>query len=370
MIDVDVSLYRPGFALQAQCRLSGSVTGLLGPSGAGKSTLLGITAGFIKPDSGRVTIGDVCLFDSGRGIDIPIHQRRIGMVFQDNRLFPHMRVRDNLRYGFELLPTVERRFNYKHIVDMLEMGHLQSQRAHQLSGGEKQRVALGRALLASPLLLLLDEPLASLDVHLKNQILPFLRRIRDEIGIPMLYVSHSINEVLYLTSHVAVMERGRILGTGNFHEVMQDAHMLALAHSLGLENVVRGIVAERDMENGYSTIMLGAQALHMPILNCAAGIEISASIAASSIALSRDKVTGITIQNQLRGQVTKLHLTAGRVLVSVEVEGQVLLAEITPKAVHDLQLENGMTVYCLIKTQSVMPLLVAAETENLSAGTV
>lgn len=369
MIDIDVSLQRPGFTLQVQCMLSARVTGLLGPSGAGKSTLLGMIAGFIKPDSGRVMLDDICLFDSSRGIDIPISQRQIGMVFQDNRLFPHMSVRENLQYGFKLLPAGKRRFEYPHIVDLLEIGHLQSQRAHQLSGGEKQRVALGRALLASPRVLLLDEPLAALDVHLKNQILPFLRRIRDEIGIPMLYVSHSINEVLYLTPQVALMERGHLLGAGYFHEVMQDARMLALAHTLGLENVVRGKLAERNMEHGYSTIMLGTQELHTPVMDCAVGENISASIAASSIALSRGRVAGITIQNQLLGRVSNIHITGVRALVSVEVDGQVLLAEITPKAVHDLQLQNGMIVYCLIKTQSVVPLLAAGGTADFSADT-
>ena len=332
MIDLDVELVRANFRLQVAGRLDAPIIGLLGPSGAGKSTLLGIVSGFIRPDRGHVVLGGDQLFDSNKHINIPIHQRRVGMVFQDSRLFPHLNVRDNLQYGLKLRPKAERHFNYRHIVDLLEVGHLQEQRAHQLSGGEKQRVALGRALLASPRLLLLDEPLASLDMHLKNHILPFLRRIKDEIGIPMLYVSHSINEVLYLTNQVALMDQGRLLGAGNFHEVMQDERMLALAHTLGIENVVSGVLVEHDNTNGYSIVMMGQQEVHMPLMDDLAGTEISASIAASSIALSRQRLEEITIQNQLPGKVTSIQIASGRALVSLDVQGQTLLAEITPKA--------------------------------------
>jgi molybdate transport system ATP-binding protein len=357
MIEIDVELTRGEFTLQAACSLQEPVTGLLGSSGAGKSTLLGIIAGFIRPDRGHIRIDGACLFDSGRGIDVPMHQRRIGMVFQDNRLFPHLNVRDNLRYGLKLLHAGGKRFEYADIVELLEISHLQMQRAHQLSGGEKQRVALGRALLASPRLLLLDEPLASLDVHLKNQILPFLRRVRDEVSIPMLYVSHSINEVLYLTSQVALMQQGRLMGAGNFHDVIQDDRMLTLAHTLGLENVIRGVMAVPEEGAGYSTMLLGEQALHMPMVEGPEGGEVSVSIPASGIALSRERIEGITIQNQLPGIVDNIHVAAGRALVSVNVQGQTLLAEITPRALDDLQIRRGMMVYCLVKAQSVTPLL-------------
>lgn len=356
MIELDVELKRPGFKLHAKCRLDAPVTGLLGSSGAGKSTLLGIIAGYIKPDRGSVMLDGIPLYDSQQQICLPLHTRRIGMVFQDSRLFPHLNVRDNLHYGLKLRPRTQERLQYEDIVELLELGHLQAQRAHQLSGGEKQRVALGRALLAAPRLLLLDEPLASLDLHLKNQILPFLRRVKDELAMPMLYVSHSINEVLYLTNQVALMEQGRLLGCGNFHQVMKDESMLALAHSLGLENVVRGTVSAHDAQHGYSTLMMGRQALHMPLVDTPEGEEISVSIAAASIALSRQKVEGITIQNQLPGKVSSIQIASGRALVEMEVQGQKLLAEITPKALHDLALRNGLPIYCLIKTQSVTPL--------------
>lgn len=355
MIEIDVELTRPAFRLEAKCSLNAVATGLIGASGAGKSTLLGMILGFINPDRGRITLDDVCLFDSKRGIDMPIHKRRVGMVFQDSRLFPHLDVRDNLVYGLRLQAETENRFEYSHIVDLLDIGHLQDQRAHQLSGGEKQRVALGRALLASPRLLLLDEPLASLDVHLKNQILPFLRRVKDEIRIPMVYVSHSINEVLYLTNHVAMMDEGRLLGSGEFHEVMHDNHVLALAHTLGLENLVRGPVVEHDLEHGYSIMLVGQQQLYFPLTIADKGSEVSVSIPASSIALSKERLNGVTIQNQLLGTVTDVREASARVLVTIDV-GSTLLAEITRKGLQDLQLGTGSQVYCLFKAQSAVPL--------------
>ncbi|HEU4708158.1 MAG TPA: molybdenum ABC transporter ATP-binding protein [Methylophilaceae bacterium] len=352
MIDIDVTLQRPGFRLEANCLLDAPVTGLLGASGAGKSTLLGILAGFITPDHGHVIHDGDCLFDDEQGIDVPVHQRRIGMVFQDSRLFPHLSVRENLRFGMRMQPKEARQFSYRQIVELLEIGHLQSYRAHQLSGGEKQRVALGRALLASPRLLLLDEPLASLDVHLKGQILPFLKRVKEEIGIPMLFVSHAVNEVLYLTNQVAMMQQGRVLGTGDFHQVMQDERTLRLAHTLGLENLVRGKLVQNDEGFGYSVLQLGQQPLYIPLVDLPLGSEVSASIPASAIALAREKLNGVSIQNQLVGRVTAMHEAGGRVLVSVDV-GCPLLVEITTKALHEMQIEVGASICCLFKTQSV-----------------
>ena len=364
MLEIDVELKREAFELEVKCSLNAMATGLIGASGAGKSTLLGIIAGSVRPSRGSLLLNDECLFDSKQGFSMPIHQRGIGMVFQDSRLFPHMDVQENLLFGWRLLASEHRRFEYKHIVDLLEIGHLQKQRAHQLSGGERQRVALGRALLASPRLLLLDEPLASLDVQLKNQILPFLRRVKDEIRIPMLYVSHSINEVLYLTNQVVMMDRGVLLGAGNFHEVMHDQRSLALAHTLGLENLVRGRVIMHDAEHGYSVMQLAGQSLFFPLTQVEIGTVIDLSIAASSIALSKNRLEGVSIQNQLVGTVTEVREISSRVLVIVDI-GSPLMAEITPKGKQDLQIEIGSRLFCLFKTQNAVPLISSAD---ISAG--
>jgi len=206
MIEVQAQLKRPNFELDATLQLDHRVTAIFGPSGSG------VIAGTIKPDSGRVVVNGECLFDSQKRINKPIHQRRIGLVFQDGRLFPHLNVEQNLIYALNFIPKEQQQFNFEHIVQLLEIAPLLQQRPHQLSGGEKQRVALGRALLSSPRLLMLDEPLASLDDRLKNQILPFLKLIADEINIPMIYISHSRKEIMQITNNLINIESGQIRG--------------------------------------------------------------------------------------------------------------------------------------------------------------
>ncbi|TXH05722.1 MAG: molybdenum ABC transporter ATP-binding protein [Nevskiaceae bacterium] len=210
MLTLDLRYQRTGFQLQAQATLGDGVTGLYGPSGCGKSTLLALVAGLLKPQQGQIRLGDDVLFDAGRRIFVPPHRRHIGLMFQDAQLFPHLSVRDNLLYGYRRLQPQERQFGYEAIIALLEIGHLAQRHPRDLSGGERQRVALGRALLYSPRILLLDEPLSSLDERLKGQILPFLRRVREETRIPMLYVSHSLAEIRFLTDIVLTLENGRL----------------------------------------------------------------------------------------------------------------------------------------------------------------
>lgn len=210
MLELDVCWQRGEFSLQVQAVADAPVTGICGPSGAGKSTLLALIAGLQKPDAGRIILDGVTLVDERSGIFLPPEQRHIGYVFQDAQLFPHLSVESNLLYGFRHLRQEERRFQLDEIVALLEIGHLLGRRPRLLSGGEKQRVALGRALLYSPRLLLLDEPLSSLDSARKQQILPFLLRIRDELHMPMLYVSHVPEEIAYLTESVWQIREGRL----------------------------------------------------------------------------------------------------------------------------------------------------------------
>ena len=210
MIEVSATLKRQDFALDVALQLDQRVTAIFGPSGSGKSTLLSIIAGISKPDQGRVVINGETVFDHEKKINKPIHQRRIGLVFQDARLFPHLNVEHNLRYPLKFTPTHEQQFHLNDIVNLLEIGHLLKRTTHQLSGGEKQRVALGRALLSSPRLLMLDEPMASLDESLKSQILPFLKKVADEIKIPMIYISHSREEIMQITNNVVYINAGKI----------------------------------------------------------------------------------------------------------------------------------------------------------------
>lgn len=327
------------------------VSGLFGPSGCGKSTLLRAIAGLIRPQTGHIHLDGVALFDARQRIDLPPHRRRVGLVFQDSQLFPHLTVERNLLYGFKLLPPGERRFTLPQIVELLDIGPLLRRKPRYLSGGERQRVALGRTLLAAPRLLLLDEPLAALDEGCKQQILLFLRRVRDELRLPMLYVSHAINEILALTPHLAVMDHGRILAQGWFAEVIRQDHILGLARSLGLENVLQVTVERHEPEIGSTTVRYDGHELHLPLSALPPGTETWIALRAADVALARHPIAEITIQNQVFGRILGLRRIADRVLAEVDI-GVPILAEVTVKAVHDLGLTEGDPVYCLFKARA------------------
>ena len=211
MLDLDIRFRRPDFELRIQHRFAQGVTGICGPSGSGKSSLLALVAGLLKPEQGQIRYEDEVLVDVAHRRFVPVHRRRFGLVFQDGLLFPHLSVRANLLYGWPHREPAQSRFTLAAVSDLLEIGALLERQPAQLSGGERQRVALGRALLASPRLLLLDEPLSALDSRLKAQILPFLKRIRDETRLPMLYVSHAADELAYIADEILQIEQGRLL---------------------------------------------------------------------------------------------------------------------------------------------------------------
>ena len=211
MLELDICFCRGDFRLEVQETLTAPITGILGHSGCGKSTLLAAIAGLLHPQQGRIILNNQVLFDSHSKRCLPAQQRHIGLVFQDRQLFPHLSVESNLLYGYRKLQPTERRFSLQVVTEVLEINHLLTRKPRQLSGGEQQRVALGRAILYAPQLLLLDEPLSALDERLKQQILPFLARIHEQFAIPMLYVSHARSEIEYLTNHWLEMEMGRVI---------------------------------------------------------------------------------------------------------------------------------------------------------------
>lgn len=210
MLEVDFSYQREEFSLQAVQNLSAPISGVLGASGSGKSTLLAVIAGLLKPQQGHIRLNGKILCDTRTRVWTPPHRRHIGLVFQDGQLLPHFSVRNNLLYGYHNISREQRRFALDAIVELLEIGALMERKPAQLSGGEKQRVALGRAVLYSPELLLLDEPLSALDERLKQQILPFFLRIYDECKIPMIYVTHAMSELNFLTSQRFVVQEGKL----------------------------------------------------------------------------------------------------------------------------------------------------------------
>jgi molybdate transport system ATP-binding protein len=210
MLSVDIEKQLGDFTLKAAFEVAGGATALFGPSGAGKTSIISMIAGLMRPDRGHIRLDDQTLFDAAARINVPAYRRRIGCVFQEGRLFPHLSVRHNLDYGRWMSGIAEDAKTLDHVVHLLDIGHLLDRRPGKLSGGERQRVAVGRALLARPRLLLLDEPLASLDAARKRDILPYLERLRDEARVPMIYVSHEPGDVKRIANHVVMLDRGRV----------------------------------------------------------------------------------------------------------------------------------------------------------------
>lgn len=327
-----------------------SVTAIYGPSGAGKTTLLNLVAGLIRPDSGHVELDGQVLYSSVEGTDRPPEARRLGYVFQDDLLFPHLSVDANLRYGYERLTGAERRFDPGQIVELLEIGPLLRRRPQHLSGGERQRVALGRALLSSPRMLLMDEPLASLDQGLKSRIIPYLRHVRSDLGIPILYVSHSVAEILELTKQVLVLRDGEVLAHGDFFDVARDPEVLPLLDEYGFENVLPVEILSGG--EGACIARCGDQTLRIPVCHRPAGTRLFVGVRADDIILARRPPEGLSVRNALRGTVTEVSTVGATCLVTVDV-GHRLVVKVTPEAVAELGLAPSLQVWCLIKTHSL-----------------
>jgi len=319
------------------------VTAVFGPSGAGKSTILNLVAGLLRPDAGEITQDGEVLFSSERGIDLPPERRRIGYVFQDGLLFPHLTVAQNLRYGYDLLPPRLRRLKMDAIVDLLEIAPLLNRRPAGLSGGERQRVALGRALLISPRLLLMDEPLSSLDQGLKNRIIPYLRHIRSDLKVPILYVSHSVAEILELTGQVIVLRQGRVVAHGDFFNVAHHADVLPLIEAHGFENVLPVEVVSGDPARGVTVVRHGDQELKVPYCDRPAGVRIFIGIRADDIILCRKRPSGLSVRNAVQGRVMEVSEVEGKKLVYVDV-GKRLAAKVTLEAIEELGLKAGESV--------------------------
>lgn len=331
--------------------LHATITGVFGPSGSGKTTLLHFLAGTERPKAGFCSLDDRTLFDANTKTHIPPRLRQVGVVFQEGRLFPHLNVRDNLMFGYQLLAEEKRRFKPDDLIQLLELGPLMSRRPLRLSGGERQRVALGRAILASPQLLLLDEPLAALDRGLKQQILPFLRRIRDQLGLPMIHVSHDMSELLQLTDQLLMIDQGRILAQGSFLDLVRRQDVLELIHDPGLINVQKAKIGRVNPHEGIAELM--PPGVQTPWIGPdREGAETYFSLRPEDIALVKKPVRDISIQNQIQGRIIELVVHHHKALCIVDV-GTPLLVEITPRTVHSLDLKPGSAIFCLFKAQAV-----------------
>ncbi|CAH0339768.1 molybdenum ABC transporter ATP-binding protein [Rhizobium sp. CECT 9324] len=354
MLDIAIRHQQGGFSLEAELQIGEGLTALFGPSGSGKTTLINMIAGLVRPSEGQIRFSDETWSDSDHGLFLPPHRRRIGYVFQEPRLFPHMTVRQNLAYGERLLPRTERRESLARVADLLRLSALLDRRPQNLSGGEKQRVALGRALMASPRLLLMDEPLSALDSELKQQILPDIERIRDEVGIPIVYVSHSIEEVARLATRVVVLERGRTIAIGAPDAVLSNVPRGAGALPAG--NFICATITARHEDDGLTEAQSAAGPLFLRAVDLPPGTEIRVFVPVADIVLATADVGGLSALNRLAGEITDIQRENGAaVAIVVDCGGEHMVVEVTRRSATQLELAIGKPVHLLFKTVSIAP---------------
>lgn len=354
MLNLDIEHRLGGFRLKTAFASAGGVTVLFGRSGSGKTSIVNAIAGLLRPDLGRIAIGGEVVFDSARAIDVPTPRRRVGYVFQEGRLFPHLDVRQNLRYARLFLPAgSDDRFD--HIVELLGLRDLLRRRPGNLSGGEKQRVAIGRALLSNPRILLLDEPLASLDAHRRAEVLRYLELLRDELRIPIVYVSHAVEEVVRLADTVVLMAAGAALAVGSVEQVMGRPDLRAAAGTFEGGAVIEARVAAQDMEYDLATVTFAGGTLTVTDLDALVGEPVRVRIRARDVSVALTRPDRISVQNVLPATITQIGAPRGGVIdVTLDVGGATLLrARITRRAAEQLRLAPGLAVFALIKAVSL-----------------
>ncbi|HKD30353.1 MAG TPA: molybdenum ABC transporter ATP-binding protein [Xanthobacteraceae bacterium] len=350
-IEVDVAHRLGVFTLEVRFASEGRLTALFGQSGAGKTSLINIIGGLIRPDRGRITVDGTTLVDTPSGTFVAPHRRRLGYVFQEGRLFPHLTVRQNLMFGRWFRPPQERKVQLETVLDLLGIGHLLQRRPGALSGGEKQRVAIGRALLASPRLLLMDEPLAALDDERKAEILPFIERLRDESNVPIIYVSHSLAEVSRLANSIVVLRNGRVVAVGDPAEVLSRSELVPQDAVEEAGAVIEGRISQHDTEFGLTTLQSKAGLLRAPYLDLPVGTIVRVRIRARDVMIANAPPVGLSALNVLVGKIIELRKRGETAVeVSIECNGVRLGARLTRKSVETLGLKPALPVYAILKS--------------------
>ena len=342
----DLTLPRRHFELRLAADFGKEMIGVFGPSGAGKTSFFNLLAGLARPTGGRIVLNGRVLTDVETGVFVPASKRRIGVVFQEKLLFPHLSVRENLLFGRKY--AKDPRISLEAAAELLDLTALLDSRPAAVSGGEQQRTAIGRALLTSPELLLMDEPFNAVDLALRRSILPYLKRLKAELDIPVLVISHDLPDIQRLTDLVYLIENGRSTGFGRIMDLFDGRHGL---EDNGLLNTFALTGPERLDDGLYACRMKDAP--HLVIkAPCAPEEEFTMVIRPSEISLSRRFVPDISIQNQLPGRIEKIVAEGNRISCIVD-SGIRIVAEITPPALKDLALAEGDEVYCLFKTHSL-----------------
>jgi molybdate transport system ATP-binding protein len=354
MLEVDIEHRLGSFELDIHFRSGRGLTALFGRSGAGKTSVVNVIAGLVRPERGRVVVEGSVLIDTERRISAPAHRRRVGYVFQEDRLFPHLTVRQNLLFGrwFALGPALASRLD--DVVDLLGIGALLDRRPGRLSGGERQRVAIGRALLASPRLLLMDEPLASLDARRKDEILPYIERLRDQAGVPIVYVSHAVAEVTRLANTIVLISDGRVRAVGPLQEVMGRAELYPIVGRFEAGAVLAVRVVAHDARWGLTELAGAFGTLTVPRLPAPVGAALRVRIRARDVILAASPPIGISALNVLRGRVEALVPIEDAALeVQLRLGDERLLARVTRRSGSTLGLAPGCEVFAVIKTVAI-----------------
>jgi len=354
MLELSVRRRQGAFHLDVELAAGPGITALFGPSGSGKTSVVNLVAGLARPDCGRIAVDGRVLFDSKAGIDVPPEKRRLGYVFQDGRLFPHLSVRANLAFGWNRVPAAERSVDFAAVVEVLGIGHLLGRRPAGLSGGEKQRVAIGRALLASPRILLMDEPLAALDSARKAEVLPFIADLARRFAIPILYVSHAMDEVLRLADTLVLMENGRAAAVGSTEDLLSRTDLRHLTGHGEAGAVVRATVSHHDDAYGITALTFPGGSFLVGRLDLPAGASVRLRIRARDVALAIEPPGRVSVRNILAGRVVAVTPAAGHAVdVTLDCGGAVIWSQITALAQAQLRLAPGMRAYALLKAVTV-----------------
>lgn len=354
MLDVRIKHRLGAFDLDVGFSAPAGVTVLFGKSGSGKTTVINAVAGLLLPEEGTVRLDGLALMDRREGRFLPPHRRRLGYIFQDARLFPHLSVRQNLMFGRWFAPRDATRPPVAPVVDMLDLGPLLERRPGALSGGERQRVAIGRALLSGPRMVLADEPLSALDEARKAEILPYFERLRDEVSVPILYVTHSVAEVARLATTVVALDKGRVVAQGSAADVLGNPAVTPLGARAAGAVILARVMAQED--DGLSVLEAGGVRILLPRVAHPLGTELRLRIAAHDVILSRHRPEGLSALNIISGTVEEVRQGDGPgALVALSTPAGRILARITRRSAGALGLTPGAECYAVVKSVAIAP---------------